>query len=388
MKSNMIVHNTNREFSRKKANVYKYVFYIFCLSGIFKSLETESRLSGIKFMICKFGVRIFNIFVYAFQLISSFSTYYYYYTEKPNHVSIGLIYFCINLLCVLGHVNIFQSLNDLHLFTQKILRIARKLSSNRDLPRWIPVWSCIIMCTNVYIFVQTPINLIYDDETKPLFFSLTTHDRVLRGCFFVVSSFFLFILLYMPFNTFSIYYVLICRDVENLIFAFHKIMKLFPKPNYSELAETYSKVKSIVELVDSRLGFIIFTSFAYDAFLIYFGLKAVLYDDATSYIRNNIPILLASIVGLLNFVALTIAADAVNRASLIVKAELRHFQENDPKLVCPYLRFQQTCKEEVSLSVWGLVAIKRNIIFAMLGSILTYSLLFESLSSGRNNSPQ
>ena len=62
-----------------------------------------------------------------------------------------------------------------------------------------------------------------------------------------------------------------------------------------------------------------------------------------------------------------------------LKTESKKVQEDNPQLISSYLRFLQNCDEEISMSVCGLLDIKRNVILGSFGTILTYTLFFRSV---------
>ena len=62
-----------------------------------------------------------------------------------------------------------------------------------------------------------------------------------------------------------------------------------------------------------------------------------------------------------------------------LKTESKKVQEDNPQFISSYLRFLQNCDEEISMSLCGLLDIKRNVILGSFGTILTYTLLFRSI---------
>ena len=62
-----------------------------------------------------------------------------------------------------------------------------------------------------------------------------------------------------------------------------------------------------------------------------------------------------------------------------LKTESKKVQEDNPQLISSYLRFLQNCDEEISMSVCGLLDIKRNVILGSFGTILTYTLLIRNI---------
>lgn len=80
-----------------------------------------------------------------------------------------------------------------------------------------------------------------------------------------------------------------------------------------------------------------------------------------------------------NYLATTVSASYVHEASKFIKEKSKRLQEENPHLICSYLRFLQNCDEKIAMSVWGILDIKRNVVLGTLGTLLTYTLLFISI---------
>lgn len=66
----------------------------------------------------------------------------------------------------------------------------------------------------------------------------------------------------------------------------------------------------------------------------------------------------------------------MHEASLLIKGKSKRLREGNPHLICSYLIFLQNIDEELAMTVRGILNIKRNIVRGILGTILTYTLLF------------
>lgn len=284
-------------------------------------------------------------------------------------LSTFIIYFAIR-------IHVFKCLTKLHLFKRKILRISCGSLKKSNLPYWVFTWSNLIIFLNAFMFMHMIKILFETDMLKAYLYSYMPNDAFPKLIISVAFTYCTIILLYMPLNIFSIFYVMICFEIKELILSFSLLMKRRPRYNYNTLIFTYNEIKSVIFYIDSNIGFLMFISFIFNALTLYLGVS--IFINSHVYIPGILMICSFSI-SFCNYLATTVSASEVHEASLIVKVDSKRLQEDNPHLISTYLRFLQNCEEEISLTVWGILSIKKNVILGTLGTILTYTLLFDSV---------
>ena len=78
------------------------------------------------------------------------------------------------------------------------------------------------------------------------------------------------------------------------------------------------------------------------------------------------------------FIVKVESASRVSKSTHSIENEARKIDESIYKNVCVYIRFLKNCKE-ISMTLWNLVPMKRNLILGASRAILTYCLLFDGL---------
>lgn len=360
-------------FAKKNETVYKWIFYLFCAIGIFK----KPQKNNFKILFSIFNVS-FNLSIFLFTGITSYSFLYQMEEHYGKRIS---VYVCFFAVYFSNRFWLCRSVDDFEDFTRMLRRLSYILRLHAIVRPWILVWACSVLCINLYMFLYLLAMFIRHDATPDFLFGLEADSDILRYLISFLYALSYFIFLYMPINVFTIYYVLICRHIRDVIIAFEKWIETVPEPNYDLLNEIYSKIKIVVDFIDAKLGVPVFITFSFNAFTMYLGLVNVLHDK----FRKSPGIMFKDTVGVacvssfLNFVAMIYAADSVHSASIAVKARVRNLKVDVSQSISSYFRFHQNCSEEISLTIWGIFSMRKNIIFGTIGAIFTYSLLFDSV---------
>ena len=130
---------------------------------------------------------------------------------------------------------------------------------------------------------------------------------------------------------------------------------------------------SIGQLFDKSVGFLLLQSCFNSAFLMYYILTHL-----TKFRVKDYYILIAFILSFFSFIAKVESASCVKASSFSVKKVAREIVENIHREVCVYMKFIKNVKE-ISMTLWGVATMTRNLIFGISGAILTYCLLFDDI---------
>lgn len=361
---------------RKRKTVYKYIFYLFNLIGIFKPFNTDNRIQKkIVHCILVTTVTIIFIIISSSELRLCFSRIL---ELREKYKKTSFIGACLCLIYILFRISLNKSFFSLTKIANVVCRISSKIRNKCIVPLWIYVWIIVVLLSLIFAVFLTTFDIYsHNDLISTLSFNYSFKSDYLRFSFSFVYSFCFIFFIYTPMNVFDIYYVMICLDISSLFISFCKILRS-SKPDYRHLTDIYNEIVAAKEFLDTTVGFLVFLSVLHNACLIYNGIIFVIYynnsfSDPVDYFTT-----LSCMMNVLNFIVKVVSASRISESSLLCKNESQKLYESDYKQVCSYVRLVNNCKE-IYMTVWGFVDMKRNIILGTLGAILTYSLLFDNL---------
>lgn len=170
---------------------------------------------------------------------------------------------------------------------------------------------------------------------------------------------------------------MVCHNIVSIIDSFRQILKNSVRRDYNELTHIYCDIISVAEYFDLKVGFGIFISLLYNAFLIYYGLTLALKNDVEDYMHFCMMIF-ACFINCVNFITRVEYPSRIYASTVLVKYESRKLCTQNNILNSSCISFLFNCRK-VSLTIWGFVDMRRSIILGTFGTILTYSLLFDNL---------
>lgn len=298
-------------------------------------------------------------------------------TSKSKNSS--LIYTCICVTYIIFRFYLCNSLLALNKVIKLICHISPKINYKIYIPRWVYMWIITTLSSITYIFIQMTLELYNNNDLlKSVFLGYSIKSAYMKFFFSFLYCICYTLLLYMPLNAFDIYYVMMCLDIASLFDRLCNILKASSKPDYKYLTHIYNNIMTVAEILDKKVGFLLFVSVLYNAFLMYYVLTLAIHHNNNSVQPDQYIIIVACTVSFFSFIAKVESASYISASSLSCKKESRKISEINYKQVCNYVKLTKICKE-ISMTVWGFVNIKRNIILGTFGAILTYSLLFDNL---------
>ncbi|GFQ88083.1 uncharacterized protein TNCT_296821 [Trichonephila clavata] len=183
----------------------------------------------------------------------------------------------------------------------------------------------------------------------------------------------------IPFNTFAIYYTVVCYHLRRMTKVFAKSIKSSTYLNLGKATQTYKALKSLVAKIDRELSFLMFTTTLFNACTMYLGIKSLLRSGEFPIIAQHISVWCLFIASYLSFIAMGTMASLVFEANANGLEKLKDAICNRFNITRSQMRVLLTDANDVSLTVWNIVPIRRSFIFGTIGAILTYCVLIESL---------
>lgn len=366
--------------SKIKIDVFRNIFCLFYISGIFKNKYTKCKESSILTNIVIAGKIIFNIITFLYFFLTTSS----YILSMKHGLKLKITYAFMDVLSILNRIYLqrnFKHLKD----SAKVACEYKCFKMHKTISKsvWVTVWSVI---TNALFVLSFFLDLNAEEVTGRLLFGYKS-----KSVLFTYLQVFLYvcctgIFFYMPFNTFTMYYTMLCYEVKNMICDYINMLKSTDVINYDSLNEMYSGITSRVKFIDSKVGIFVFISFLFNSFMMHSMLVTIL-NIATLNINGMVVFtvkMLCCSVTLVNFTVQLYCASSVHNASLLVKDKTAIIKESNPKFISSYLSFVLTHQEEICMTVWGIASIKKSFIFGTFGTILTYCLLFDSIKTNNN----
>lgn len=356
---------------------FQNVFCLFNLSGLFENRSTKFKENNILRSAVITAKIIFNVFIFLHFSLTTTS----YILSMKDNLKLKIAYLFMDLLSILNRIYLQKNFKQL----KNLAKVAcehgcfkvRKNILKRVL---ITVWS---ITTNALLLIAFSLEANVEEITKRTLFGYEC-----KSVFFTYLQSFLYvcctgILFYIPFNTFIIYYTMLCYEIRNMILDYMNEMKSTVTINYDRLNEGYCRITSRVKFIDSKVGIFIFISFLLNGCMMYTTIVSILH---TSFLKQYGTVvltvkILCGVMILLNFTVQLFCASSVHHASLLVRDEAAAIKENNPKFVSSYLSFVLTHQEEICMTVWGIARINKSFIFGTFGTVLTYCFMFDSIKT-------
>ncbi|GFY53255.1 uncharacterized protein TNIN_378681 [Trichonephila inaurata madagascariensis] len=184
------------------------------------------------------------------------------------------------------------------------------------------------------------------------------------------------ILYNLPMGDFSVLYVTICNQIRSEILSFEKLLS--SSQDYERLLQTYSNIKSTVEIVDDHTSFLIFGNIVHNSLAMYIFMHTLLNEEAANYYKFY-EIIFFFLITFSTFIAVTVSASMVTEASLMVASKSRSLPIRTLDSQFVLQRLLLCLEKEIYFTVWKIVPIRRNFIVGTMGAVLTYVVLFHSL---------
>lgn len=242
--------NNRSEFpldnSKIKMDVFKNIFCLFYISGVFENKCTKSKESNILTSIVFGGKIIFNIITFLYFFLTTTS----YILSMKKDLKLKITYAFMDALSILNRIYLQRNLKQLKNLAKvaceyKCFKRHKAISKSA----WITVWSVV---TNALFVLSFFLDLNTEEVTERTLFGYKS-----KSVLFTYLQIFLYacctgIFFYMPFNTFTMYYTMLCYEIKNMICDYIHMLKSTDVINYDILNEKYSRITSIIHRFKSR----------------------------------------------------------------------------------------------------------------------------------------
>lgn len=380
MTTNKSIERTqlNLDDLKNEKNIFKFVFCLFSFSALFGKNSTKLNKRSVLFTILNKCKIICNIIACMLYILMSSS--YNFSLEVP--IKLKISFFITDIVSILNRAYLYKKMEELKKLSKTGTDHAfNRLCRSTLLRNWIYIWSLTTNISILLMYVRPSDN---DKKSQVMLLGYIKETAFLNNLYcYAFYSIFANIFLYMPFNTFNIYYTILCYDIKSMINEYRVILKSSVAINYDKISSRYCKIKYRVKLIDSKVGVLVLISFLWYSALM-FSMLTMIMNSSSEKSANHAALFLrifCSIINIINFTVQLFSASSVHDASLLVKDEIAIMKESNPQLTSSYLSFVMIHNEDVCMTVWGIAAIKKSFNIGTFGTILTYCFLFHSMAT-------
>ncbi|KAG8181242.1 hypothetical protein JTE90_027910 [Oedothorax gibbosus] len=202
--------------------------------------------------------------------------------------------------------------------------------------------------------------------------------------FGVVASAVHYLFFVMPFNTFALFYVIVCHHAKQIIEILGNSMSVIKcNVNLDALLATHNRMVKMVERIDSELSAHVFFCIVFNSVAVYGFISSFIHANYQSTSRYRHLMTCFCVTSLSSFFAMTLAASFVNEALAQIATRARSMQAENIHSKMSLQIFQFCTSHQANLTVWNIVTIKRGVFINTLGVIFTYVLLIDSLDHSK-----
>ncbi|KAG8191833.1 hypothetical protein JTE90_022822 [Oedothorax gibbosus] len=213
-------------------------------------------------------------------------------------------------------------------------------------------------------------------------FFLSNASSVLSAAVGFCVSLFVVVVEILPMNYFALYYVAVCHQLKAVLTDFsQKMSQNKPKVDYENLLRSYNAIKSLIASIDDELSLLMFIEILFSSSIMYFAIAVMFHPDTMPF-PNRISIYLCFINNLVAFFAMTASAALISETSLSIGLRAQSAEsQKENGLIFQQQRFISSADKEISMTVWKIAPIRRELILGILGAVFTYVLLLDNLSN-------
>ncbi|GIY50019.1 uncharacterized protein CDAR_79571 [Caerostris darwini] len=351
---------------------YKYIFVLFRCAGIFGFTCSKKDRGCIKTF--KILLVVLNVAIALYQLSAMVSLL------KQNKANGNIPLTIVNLMVFANRCILTVKMEEL----ENIINRLSKFKSNRlkSTTRLLSLTVAVLFFIQVFIVCYKLASFGYIYPAKDILFQLNIEtpiiEKIIGYCFEI--SMFLFGVL--PNTAFCVFYSSVCIHMRSIILSFEEsLIKYKDFPNrFDHIFNSFSKIKDTVSYVDDELCFLVFICAIYSSCYMYLSISAFLHLQLFINTSERLHYFIHFANDLTLFIAMTCSASSVAEASMRVRSISWKLPVSKGEPFFFQQKFLSFVEEGISLTVWKIVPISRNFIFGILGAILTYTMLFDTLT--------
>ncbi|GBM59502.1 hypothetical protein AVEN_70477-1 [Araneus ventricosus] len=147
--------------------------------------------------------------------------------------------------------------------------------------------------------------------------------------------------------------------------------------DYRSLTKKYNSLRNLVIEIDSQISCLVFWAALTNIFSLYFTI-AVILEAEEVFIGLSICMYTLIIFCTFMFFLMCIWADRVSSAAASVAREA-HLLEGDLISSAMHVRYILAVNQEVHMTVWDVLPLRKSLVLVSIGTMITYSVLIKDI---------
>lgn len=349
---------------------YKCIFFLFCISGIFPIIKSfkigfKSVLLGCITTAISLLILLFHLYFMVLAIVN-----YHLYQDAVANTVINLVSFAYRVLILLRWYKLM-----------KIVPLTSSYVTNGDqrFNLCIFIWGFIIvMISLVLAYYET--QLMAYIGVPFAHYGISREDYFLYNFAAALHSVYFNFIAQLPMFAFDMFYIIVCCHLRHAIRSFSKDL-IEKESSYDDHLRSYVSIKSIADFVDDELSIFIVCGTVSTSNMMYYTVTTFLHQAGAHTSLYTAVIIFNFVYRFVSFIAMTMAASSVSEASAEVckHAKAQKLDRRNPGSPIEQLKFMICADNEIYLTVWKIVPIRRSFILGAIGAIFTYVFLFDNL---------
>ncbi|GFY67328.1 uncharacterized protein TNIN_156091 [Trichonephila inaurata madagascariensis] len=354
---------------------FKYIFLLFCCCAVTSLTNVSNRkiISRLYRILLGF---LNAIFILALSSATLSLTICFQNTVLSASINVSCIVIVI-LRCAL-----LKKINQLKYITALLGEFKVRKAEENIL--WLKVLIVLTVLSQTFILaykLSLPKEVM---DVSYFLFGYTVQRKLYRDAITILFDINSLFFAFMPLLTFVLFYTAVCHRASSIIQRFGDTLAKKNEFNYEMILHSYTRIKSAVNFIDNKVGFLVFTTVLYSSCILCFALYYVMESSMFTHTLDRLIIFHQIFSTLLMLIIMSISASRVGEASSEISSLALNLPKSKEGSSFYQQRFIMLAEKEITMTVWRIVPIRRSFIFSISGVLFTYTLMFYNMNPYKN----
>ncbi|GBM07100.1 hypothetical protein AVEN_177067-1 [Araneus ventricosus] len=154
---------------------------------------------------------------------------------------------------------------------------------------------------------------------------------------------------------------------------------------FNNALDTFKVIKKLTEDIDAQMSFSMFLSTLFNACTMYYGVNSLIRPQEICFRSQYVAVWLLFGASYSAFIAMAVTGTLVHESSERVLKKLKESACKRESLLPSEKHILFNDNKVMSLTVWKIIPIQRSFIICILGTVLTYCMLFNGMRTERQD---
>ncbi|GFT97539.1 uncharacterized protein TNCV_387041 [Trichonephila clavipes] len=245
---------------------------------------------------------------------------------------------------------------------------------------WLKVLIVLTVMSQAFILAYKLSLPKEDMDVSYFLFGYTVQRKLYRDVITILFDINSLFFGFMPLLTFVLFYTAVCHRASSIIQRFGDTLATKSEFNYEMILHSYTRIKSAVNFIDNKVGFLVFTTVIYSSCIMCFALYYVMESSMLTHALDRLIIFHQIFSTFLMLIVMSISASSVGEASSEISSLALTLPKSKEDSSFYQQRFIILAEKEITMTVWKIVPIRRSFIFSISGVLFTYTLMFNNMN--------